>query len=236
MLVDRKELGAETGDQRNIASLLADQIECANVIVLNKVDLLKEDEIVTLEAVLRKMNQTAEIVRSSWGKIDLTRVLNTRKFDFGELQKMPGWIQELRGNHVPETEEYNISSLVFRSLKPFHPHRLDKVLREGFDDLLRSKGLLWVAGSNAAMVWAQAGGAVDLQSGNWLHGNVDPSEWPAHLEQYKANRYGDKRVELVFIAQNLNKADLTKRLEDALVTEEEYQLGEEGWAQFIGES
>eukprot|EP00438_Fugacium_kawagutii_P012820 Skav200473 [mRNA] locus=scaffold5182:153013:154047:- [translate_table: standard] len=233
-LVDRQELGAENGDQRNIASLLADQIECANIIVINKVDLLKEEEIVQLEAVLKKMNPKAELLRSSWGKIDLNKALNTHKFDFEEVEKMPGWLQELQGNHVPETEEYNISSLVFRSEKPFHPDRLGHLIATGFDGFLRSKGLLWVAGrDHAALVWEQAGGAVNLKPGGWLHGRVPQEQWPPHLAHYKSKPYGDKRSELVFISRDLDKAALRQRLESALVTEEEYQLGPEGWAKFI---
>ena len=234
-LVDRPELGAETGDQRNIAMLLADQIECANVIVLNKIDLLQEQEILQMEALLKKMNPQAQIVRSTFGKIDLKLALNTHKFDFREVEKMPGWLQELQGtSHTPETEEYNISSLVFRSEKPFHPDRLDKMMAEGFDDLLRSKGLLWVAGrDHAALVWGQAGGAVELKAGAWLHGTVDPNHWPPHLAHYKTKKYGDKRTELVFISRNLDKAELRSRLESALVTDEEYKLGPKGWAKFV---
>eukprot|EP00435_Cladocopium_sp_Y103_P058345 s1128_g20.t1 len=208
-LVDRPQLGAETGDQRNIATLLADQIECANVIVINKVDLLQEEEIVQLEALLKKMNPKAELVRSSYGKIDLKLALNTHRFDFAE--------------------EYNISSLVFRSDKPFHPDRLEQLMFEGFDDLLRSKGLLWVAGrDHAALVWGQAGGAVTLEAGAWAHGSVPPEQWPPHLEKYKNRPYGDKRTELVFISRDLDKEALRKRLENALVTDEEFQLGPKG--------
>lgn len=165
----------------------------------------------------------AELVRSSYGKIDLKLALNTHRFDFAEVQKMPGWLQELQGGHTPETEEpgfkiktretsgtstycktiwpylgpqtppkaaksqeYNISSLVFRSDKPFHPDRLEQLMFEGFDDLLRSKGLLWVAGrDHAALVWGQAGGAVTLEAGAWAHGSAPPEQWPPHLEKYK---------------------------------------------------
>mmetsp|Transcript_73051 Transcript_73051/g.116140 ORF Transcript_73051/g.116140 Transcript_73051/m.116140 type:complete len:409 (+) Transcript_73051:63-1289(+) len=233
-LVDRPVLGAEEGDQRSIGTLLADQVECANVIVINKVDLLKEEEILGLEAVLKKMNPKAELVRSSYGKIDLKLALNTHKFDFAEVQKMPGWLQELAGGHTPETEEYNISSLVFRSDKPFHPERLEQLMFEGFDDLLRSKGLLWVAGrDHAALVWGQAGGAVTLEAGAWAHGSVPPEQWPPHLEKYKTRPYGDKRTELVFISRDLDKAALRTRLENALLTDEEFQLGPKGWEKFI---
>lgn len=233
-LVDRPQLGAENGDQRNIATLLADQVECANVIVINKVDLLQEEEILQLEALLKKMNPKAELVRSSYGKIDLKLALNTHRFDFAEVQKMPGWLQELQGGHTPETEEYNISSLVFRSDKPFHPDRLEQLMFEGFDDLLRSKGLLWVAGrDHAALVWGQAGGAVTLEAGAWAHGSVPPEQWPPHLEKYKTRPYGDKRTELVFISRDLDKEALRKRLENALVTDEEFQLGPKGWEKFI---
>ena len=139
-LRDRAALGAEKQDERTIAMLLADQIECANLVVLNKIDLIKQEDAAKLEALVKKMNPKAKIIRSTYGKVDLKLLLNTGSFNMQEAEEMPGWYQELQGNHVPESEEYGISSLVFRAQKPFHPSRLNKLLKRGLDGLLRSKG------------------------------------------------------------------------------------------------
>ena len=121
LLNARPALGAEATDQRTIAQLLADQVECANLIVLNKLDLVEPKEAARLEDILRKMNPKAKIIRSKFSKVDPKLLLNTKSFDIHEAEQMPGWFQKLQGNHVPETIEYGISSFVFRADKPFHP-------------------------------------------------------------------------------------------------------------------
>jgi len=233
-LRDRPALGAEATDERKISNLLADQVECANLIVLNKMDLIKESDALKLEGFLRKSNPKAKIIRSSFGKVDLKLLLNTGSFDMAEAEEMPGWYQELQGNHVPETLEYGISSLVFRAQKPFHPTRLDRLLKRGLDGVLRSKGVLWIAGLQAyGLVWHQAGENLNIEDGpDWLHGTVDLEEWPPQLESYKHAVHGDRRQELVFIGQDLDKDGLRKKLEAALLTEEEFQLGPQVWAKW----
>ena len=233
-LRDRSALGAEKTDERNISTLLTDQVECANLIVLNKMDLMKESDASVLEGFVRKLNPKAKIIRSTFGKVDLKLLLNTRSFDMAEAEEMPGWYQELQGNHVPETLEYGISSFVFRSHKPFHPTRLNKLLRRGLARVLRSKGLLWVAGLHKhCLVWHQAGENLDIEDGaEWLHGSTELSEWPPELESYKTSIYGDRRQELVVIGQQLDQTALRKQLEEALVTEEEFQMGPEVWGKW----
>lgn len=232
-LTERLALGAEEEDQRTISQLLADQVECANLIVLNKIDLVAESDAARVEAVIKKFNPKAKLIRSTFGKVDLKLLLNTFTFNMTEAEQMPGWYQELQGNHVPETLEYNISSCVFRAQKPFHPDRLDKLLASGFDGVLRSKGLLWIAGVHASgMVWNHAGEAIHIDNGpEWLHGTVDPSKWPSDTPQeYRDALYGDRRQELVFIGTNLNEVELRKKLNGALVTDAEFKSGPEEWA------
>eukprot|EP00747_Dinoflagellata_sp_TGD_P149629 gnl/TRDRNA2_/TRDRNA2_177037_c4_seq1.p1 gnl/TRDRNA2_/TRDRNA2_177037_c4~~gnl/TRDRNA2_/TRDRNA2_177037_c4_seq1.p1 ORF type:complete len:414 (-),score=81.91 gnl/TRDRNA2_/TRDRNA2_177037_c4_seq1:161-1402(-) len=232
ILTDRPALGAEEGDERTIAHLLIDQVECANLIVLNKVDLIKKREAAHLEGLLKKLNPKAKIVQSTFGKVDLQLLLNTGSFDMAEAEQMPGWFQEKAGNHVPETQEYNISSFVFRAQRPFHPKRLDKLLSGGFDGVLRSKGVLWIAGlRNYSLLWNQAGASMRCEAGpEWLHGSVDLSEWPSDTpHEYKTAPNGDKRQELVFIGIGLNEARFRKNLNNALVTDAEFHKGPEEW-------
>mmetsp|Transcript_107603 Transcript_107603/g.335534 ORF Transcript_107603/g.335534 Transcript_107603/m.335534 type:complete len:738 (+) Transcript_107603:107-2320(+) len=234
-LVDRPALGAEETDKRTIAQLLADQVECANLIVLNKTDLVPDDAAVHLERLLQKLNPKATIVRSSFGRVDPKLMLSTFTFDMTEAEHMPGWYQELQGNHVPETLEYDISSFVFRAQRPFHPERLDELLTVGLDGVIRSKGLAWIAGMHAsAMLWNHAGDATKVDEGpDWLHGSVEASEWPSDTPlEYKSAVYGDRRQELVFIGRHLDEIKLRKQLEEALVTDAEFQGGLEEWAKF----
>merc|ERR1712129_149379 len=116
-------------------------------LVMNKMDLIEPDEVARLEGILRTLNPKAKIVCSTFGQIDLALLLNTGSFDLAEAEKMPGWLHELRGNHVPETLEYNISSFVFKAQRPFHPARMLLLQSNGSDGILRSKGIIWVASS-----------------------------------------------------------------------------------------
>jgi len=234
-LCDRSALGAEKTDERSITQLLVDQVECANLIVLNKMDLIKERNASNLEGLLRKLNPKAKIIRSSFGKVDVKLLLNTCSFDMAEAEQMPGWYQELKGNHVPETLEYNISSFVFRAQRPFHPRRLDKLLRVGFDGVLRSKGVIWIAGIHeSSFVWGQAGNAMNIEGGAaWLHGSADLSDWPSNVSQEYSNApYGDRRQELVFIGKNLKEAKVRKQLKQALVTDAEFKMGNDAWVKW----
>eukprot|EP00439_Symbiodinium_sp_Y106_P052921 s1578_g7.t1 len=223
MLVDREELGAEGSDRRTIAQLLVDQVECANILVLNKVDLLSERRTCHVEGVLKRLNPKARIIRSTFGLEAPSKSL------------MPGWYQELQGHHVPETEEYGISSLVFRVQRPFHPQRLDDLICHGLDDrIMRSKGILWVAGLDRSLIWHQAGRTKRIEAGPfWLHGNVDLLEWPAETPpEYREALYGDMRQELVFIGRHFDKESFEKRLEKALVTGPEFELGPDTWREW----
>lgn len=230
-----KDLGSDDKDQRTVAQLLVDQIECANLIVVNKNDLVKESDAAALEVLINKLNPKAKVVRSIFGKVDLNLLLNTGSFDMAEAEQMPGWYQELQGKHVPETLEYNISSFVFRAQRPFHPKRLDDLLDGQLDNVLRSKGVLWVAGIHeSALVWSQAGGTARIENGApWLHGSMDLSEWPLDTPvEYKNALYGDRRQELVFIGRNLEEPELRRHLENALVTDAEFQMGLEEWGKW----
>lgn len=230
-----KELGTDEKDQRTVAQLLVDQIECANLIVINKIDLVEAAAVARLEHLIKKLNPKAKIIRSAFSKVDPKLLLNTGSFDMAEAEQMPGWYQELQGNHVPETLEYNISSFVFRERKPFHPERLDKLLNNGLDDVLRSKGVLWVAGIHeSALVWSQAGGTARIESGApWLHGSVDIKDWPLDTPvEYRGAQYGDRRQELVFIGKNLGEAQLRQHLQHALVTDAEFEMGLDEWTKW----
>ncbi|MER7625248.1 GTP-binding protein [Streptomyces sp. NPDC126503] len=150
-------------DERTVSDLLMDQVEFADVIVLNKLDLIRTEEAHRLRAVLSRFNPEARIVPAVRGRVPLEHVLGTGLFDVEKAQQAPGWVKEINGDHVPETEEYGISSLVFRSDLPFHPGRLWAFVTEGLDSgtcgrILRSKGFFWLASRpQVTGLWSQAG-------------------------------------------------------------------------------
>mmetsp|Transcript_72425 Transcript_72425/g.169624 ORF Transcript_72425/g.169624 Transcript_72425/m.169624 type:complete len:413 (-) Transcript_72425:167-1405(-) len=223
-LRDRPALGAEDDDPRAIADLLVDQVECANVILLNKMDLIEDEDAARLESILRTLNTKAKIIRSTFGKISPEHLLNTSSFDLKEAEKMPGWVQELTGNHVPETEEYNIRSFVFKAKKPFHPARMLLLQSNGSDGILRSKGIIWIASSpHQALIWGQAGASVRIEAGSlWLHESTNRSQWPPVIQD-------NRRQEVVFIGTGMDEAAIRERLEQAFVTDEEMRAHGREW-------
>ncbi len=229
-------------DQRTIADLLVEQVEFCDVIVLNKIDRVSEAEKMHLRAVLHALNPRAEIVEAVFGKVPLDKVLNTGKFSFEEAAKAPMWLKELRGEHTPETEEYGISSFVFRARKPFHPMRLWNLIHdeEVWKNVLRSKGFFWLATRMKTVgEWAQAGGSLNLSpAGSWW-ASVPKSRWgvdaemQADIEKLFDGKYGDRRQELVFIGTTMNQAELIARLEEALLTPDEMAQGEAVWETYF---
>jgi len=140
-LIDRGQQAGED-DDRGVVNLLAEQIEFANVIVVSKCDLIDDDTLQSTLAVLRAMNREARLVLSEHGNVPLHEVLDTGRYDFVKAQLAPGWMQALRGQHTPETEEYGITSFVYRSRRPFHPQRFARLLETGLGSVIRSKGFL----------------------------------------------------------------------------------------------
>ncbi len=240
-LKDRQATDIE-GDYRTIVNLLTDQIEFANVIVLNKTDLITPEELGMLQAVIRKMNATARIIPSSFGKVDLQQVLNTRLFDFEETSQSAGWIEELnKPHHTPETEEYGISSFVYRSKKPFHPERFWHYLNNDWhSNIIRSKGLFWLASrKDEALNWSQAGGSLRAErAGVWWCSM--PYQERIRYASFLDNedeidnrwdkRFGDRYNEIVIIGRELEKDTIIRELEDCLCNETELLTMESGGA------
>ena len=233
-LVDRKLTDIED-DFRTIVNLLTDQIEFANVIVLNKVDLVKKDDIGVLRSAIKKLNPSARIIESSFCKIDSKDILNTGLFNFEEAEQSAGWIEELnKAEHTPETDEYGISSFVFRSNKPFDPQRFWDYIQSKFPaTIIRSKGLFWLASRpGQAISWSQAGGSLKADSaGVWWssmpYGKriqyMSFVENQNHIESTWDEFYGDRKNELVFIGQEMDEELIRKELAECLVNDEEIE-------------
>ncbi|MQM37101.1 putative metal chaperone YciC [wastewater metagenome] len=217
------------GDDRTVSDLLIDQVEFADVLVINKVDLIATEERRRLEHVLGQLNRHAEIVHAVHGRVPVDRVLGTGRFDFERAATAPGWLAEMRGEHVPETEEYGIASFTYRRRRPFHPHRLAQVLSDGWPgDVLRVKGFFWLGSRwDMAGLWSQAGGIMRHGPAGYWWSATPQAYWPRDPESRLAihegfaGDYGDRRQELVFIGQNLDPAAIESRLDEALMSDRE---------------
>ncbi|HEY8945776.1 MAG TPA: zinc metallochaperone GTPase ZigA [Polyangiaceae bacterium] len=236
-----RELSAGDGDERSVADLLVEQIEFANVLVLSKTDLVTREDSDRLAAMLRHLNPDARIVRGDRGRVPLECVLGTGLFDFEKAASAPGWLKELRGEHMPESLEYGISSFVYRSRTPFHPGRLWSFLQdtEAWQGVLRSKGFLWLASRmNLTGLWSQAGATASCEPAGIWYAALPRAEWPEDEEAHRQleadwqEPWGDRRQELVFIGVDLDESALRTRLDAALLSPEEIALGPEHWTKF----
>ncbi|MED3793863.1 GTP-binding protein [Niallia alba] len=235
-LLDRKQAVDEL-DEREIADLLIDQIEFANVIVQNKTDLISESKLQELKAVIQKFNPEAKIIESEYSRVPLNQVLNTGLFDFEAASQSAGWIKELNEEHIPETEEYGISSFVYRSNKPFHPVRLMNWLENWPDEVVRAKGFIWLATRNdIAGLLSQAGPSLTIQgAGKWIAAYPEMEqkevlEEDPDLQKRWDSLYGDRMTELVFIGIGMNQQQMEEDLNACLLTEMEMK---KDWTKFI---
>ena len=229
-------LGEE--DERNVADLLVDQIEFCDVLLISKSDLIDEAQLAQVTAVLRSLNPEAEIVPIAKGNVPIDKVINTGLFDFERAERAPGWLKELRGEHTPETEEYGISSFVYRARRPFHPQRFHDVVHGdwGGGRLLRSKGFFWLASRpRFAGQWSQAGGIAHYGFAGMFWKAVPDDKWPTdpeyrqEIEALWVEPFGDMRQELVFIGQHLDQAFITQQLDACLLTDDEMIAGVDAW-------
>ncbi|KFF74624.1 hypothetical protein HX13_11120 [Chryseobacterium sp. P1-3] len=239
LLLDR-ELTDMEGDYRTIVNLLTDQIEFANVIILNKTDLVDTETLGFLQTALQKLNPGAKILHSEFSRVDIKEIVHTGLFDFDKAQASAGWQKELQAaHHTPETEEYGISSIVFRNKRPFHPMRLWKYLNENYPEgIIRAKGLFWLASRpDVALNFSQAGGSFRLEKAGVWWGSMPMSsrvqyasfiENQEFIESRWDKNWGDRINELVFIGQNLDHDQIRTALSHCLITDQEENLWNAG--------
>ncbi|CAM3534603.1 GTP-binding protein [Marinicrinis lubricantis] len=226
-LLDRKEAVSEE-DTREVVDLLVDQIEFANVIVLNKIDLVDQEDVQELKAVIQRLNPEARMIEADHARIPLSNVLDTHLFDFEKASQAAGWVKELNQEHIPETEEYGISSFVYRRRIPFHPERLMQWLENWPVDVVRAKGFIWIATRNdTAALLSQAGPSITLQGvGDWIDAlpveeKLERLQEEPELEARWDEVYGDRMTELVLIGIEMNQEDIIRSLDSCLLTPEE---------------
>ena len=235
-----KDKGESLGedDERSVADLLVDQVEFADLILISKTDLIDDQALKKLVVIIKTLNTKAKIIPIIKGEVELDEVLNTGLFDFEQAQQAPGWLKEMRGEHIPETEEYGIASFCYEARKPFHPEKFLDFLHstQKYGKLIRSKGYFWLATRpEFAGQWSQAGGIAHYGFAGMFWKAVPEKDWPqdeeylASIKKQWVEPFGDMRQELVFIGQNLDQKQIIKKLDECLLTEEELLKGRAYW-------
>ena len=239
-LKDRgQEVGAE--DQRSIIDLLVDQIEFADVIILNKIDTVNEAQKARIISSIKALNTRATLVESQYGKVNPKGILNTGKFDIESAEQAPDWLKLIQNEPVPETEEYGITNFVYRARRPFHPERFKKWMAQEWPGVIRSKGFFWLATRmDYVGLCSRAGGQADVHvAGKWFDA-VPRYMWPEDDEEIGSvlanweEPFGDRRQEIVVIGylKEMDETFIRQCLDACLLTDSEMNAGESGWSAY----
>lgn len=235
----KRGMANDENDRRMIAELMMQQVEFADVIIVNKTDLVDSHQLKQVEGIARSLNPYALILHASFGSIDPQKILKTGRFDFERALQCPGWRVKLREEVVSEADEYGVRSFVYRARRPFHPQRFWDALHGDWPGLLRAKGLFWLATRLDRMgVWSQAGPIARIQGGNYWWAAVSPELYPddedfrSKLDKIWDPQVGDCRQELVFIGVDMPEQKIRQQLNECLLTAEETQRGVEYWLTF----
>jgi G3E family GTPase len=224
-LRDRGQVAGD-GDDRALVDLLVEQIEFADVVVLNKVSSATPDQVDAARRIIRALNPDADLVETDESRVDLGAVLDTKRFNLEKAQQHPLWFKELYAPeaHRPETEEYGIRSFVYRARRPFHPERFHRFLNSNWPGVVRAKGHFWLA---TRPDWvgelSHAGALVRHQAMGFWWASVPSERWPDDPDWRRGTAelwdriYGDRRQEIVFIGSGMDEAELRRRLDACLI-------------------
>lgn len=228
---------AGDGDGRMLVDLLVEQVEFADVLLLNKADLVSPADLSRLSSILATFNPGARIVSASHGRVPLSDVLDTGYFDFARAQQAAGWAQALSGQHLPESKKFGITNFVYRARRPFHPARFHAFINSDLPGVIRAKGYFWLATRMPwAGVWHLAGSVGRHEAAGFWFAAVPEECWPADpqwrdgVRKLWQGEYGDRRQELVFIGITMDQRRLRTALDACLLTNDEWWAGLHAWA------
>ncbi len=227
-------------DERTLVDLMVEQIEFADVVILNKVKDTKPEQLAAARSIVRGLNPEAQVIESDFARVAPEQILNTGRFDFERAQQHPLWYKELYGfaDHKPETEEYGISSFVYRARRPFDPARFQAFIQSDWPGVIRCKGHFWIATRPDWVGEISQAGAITRTEGRGFWWTAVPVQrWPASPEWREMIRehwddlYGDRRQEIVFIGSGMDKQALTARLDACLAdASDPVTFGNPAWA------
>ena len=231
LLVDRNQ-GADVTDERSIADLLIDQVEFCDVLVLNKTDLVTNEALDKLEHILRTLQPDAKIIKTTQSQVDINDVLDTGRFDFEKASNSAGWIKELteggHETHTPETEEYGMNSFVYSRRLPFHAKRFNDWLEQMPQNIVRSKGIVWLAQYNeVACLLSQAGSSCNISPVTYWVASMSKEKREEILAQRRDVaeswdiEYGDRNTQFVIIGTDLDQEKIEKELDECLLNSSE---------------
>ena len=231
-LRDRGEVAGE-GDERTLVHLLTDQIEFADVVVLNKVDDASPSQSDAARKIIRSLNADAAIIEANYSDVSGDAIFDTGLFDFAKAETHPMWAKELYGfaDHTPETEEYGVVSHVYRARRPFDPQAIHALLNGPLPGVIRAKGHFWMATRPDWLAEFSLAGALSSISplGTWW-ASVPAERWPRsedlkeYLKTHWQEPWGDRRQEMVFIGADIDWPALTAKLDEALVPDVDVEM------------
>ncbi len=234
-LAQRGETAGE-GDERQLANLLTEQIEFANVIVVNKVDMVQPDERLRVLALIKALNPGARVIETNQSVVPLDAIMGTGRFDLQQAANMPGWAQELAGVHTPETEAYGITSFVYRAREPFHAQRLYDYISQPIFGVVRSKGYFWLASRPEWVAsLSGAGKLMNIEPVGLWWAAVPQERWPTDAESLAdmkagwSETYGDRYQEIVFIGQDMDQDAIEADLKRCQLNHTETAQGMAAW-------
>lgn len=235
--LEERRIDVASGDDRSVSDVLAEQVEFASILVINKADLVSKEALQKLESLLEQLNPLAKIIVTTHGIAPTSSLLDTNSFEFESVSQASGWQRALVGNEPPTNSELDV--FVYRARRPFHPGRLWDFLRKPVPGVIRAKGFFWLASRhNHAGIWSQAGDTFrDDLAGRWWS-SLSRSEWPedanaqAEIDRLHEEPYGDRRQELAFIGGALRTEELARVLDECLLDDVEMSLGQLGWGCF----
>jgi len=238
--LEELDMAISEDDERGLADLFVDQVEFADVILVNKADCVTPQQLQETIDAVKTLNPGAEVLPCVKGKVPLDKLLGTRRFKMDAAMQSAAWVRELNEDHTPETEEYGIGNFVFRDRRPFHPQRFWDFIHKDWTGLLRSKGYFWLASRpHIVAVWSQAGGMAEYRAAGYWWAAAPKHNWPtdpaslAWIESKMDGEWGDRRQELVFIGQKLPRADMLAELNAALLTQKELDTGIGLWPRLL---
>ena len=232
-------LAVNEQDQRTITDLLIDQVEFANVLVLNKTDAMTGEDQQALSAILSTLNPVATLIPATHGRVPLQQILNTGLFEFKQASQAAGWMKTLREGERSEVQEYGIASFVYRSRRPFHAQRIADVLRRPWPGVLRAKGLLYLASRLEFIgLFSLAGTAWQLGPMGWWRAVIPEEQWPdspevkAQITAMWHPTFGDRRQQIVIIGQRMDEPAIRAMLDGCLLTDAEVAEGKSAWGKY----